>query len=361
MSSHDAFLRAVIESPDDDRPRLVYADWLDERGDPRGEFIRLQCELEAKSCSGVPFFKLRTRSRELLAQHGREWIKPFRGLARWYRFRRGFVETVYVSPDRYREATAELPKRTPIRSIRLYLTDVTIPRDVVEFVPESVARENVLMPVSVEGRLMRMAAAECSGPSAELLIERLRFILNREIELLPARREDIIDAIGRHYGQSEIESFVSCTLQIALEDALRDESLAAEFRTFSRIVLEGIRRSARGVRFDPEGIGLRVSYHLDGRWVRDELLAADLMGPLLSLIREFADIPAAEALPQRGELSRSTYNGYVRLNVEIIEPNRFGPSIILMSPTAVMTDIIPARPGPAAGRSAPAGSPAPRP
>jgi uncharacterized protein (TIGR02996 family) len=43
---HEPFLAAIIASPDDDLPRLVYADWLDENGDPaRAEFIRVQCEL----------------------------------------------------------------------------------------------------------------------------------------------------------------------------------------------------------------------------------------------------------------------------------------------------------------------------
>jgi uncharacterized protein (TIGR02996 family) len=45
MSQEEHFLQAILAAPDDDTPRLVYADWLDERGDPRGEFIRLQCEL----------------------------------------------------------------------------------------------------------------------------------------------------------------------------------------------------------------------------------------------------------------------------------------------------------------------------
>jgi uncharacterized protein (TIGR02996 family) len=35
-----AFLAAVAAAPDDDTPRLVYADWLDERGDPRGPYLR---------------------------------------------------------------------------------------------------------------------------------------------------------------------------------------------------------------------------------------------------------------------------------------------------------------------------------
>lgn len=44
-ADHAAFLAAVVAAPADDLPRLVYADWLDERGDPRGEFIRVQVEL----------------------------------------------------------------------------------------------------------------------------------------------------------------------------------------------------------------------------------------------------------------------------------------------------------------------------
>ena len=44
MSDHAAFLRAIIDDPDEDAHRLVYADWLDDNGDPdRAQFIRLQC------------------------------------------------------------------------------------------------------------------------------------------------------------------------------------------------------------------------------------------------------------------------------------------------------------------------------
>jgi uncharacterized protein (TIGR02996 family) len=45
MSDDTAFLARIIAAPADNRPRLVYADWLEEHGDPRGEFIRVQCEL----------------------------------------------------------------------------------------------------------------------------------------------------------------------------------------------------------------------------------------------------------------------------------------------------------------------------
>ena len=46
MSHDDAFLAAIVDRPDDDLPRLVYADYLDETGDAeRAEFIRVQCDL----------------------------------------------------------------------------------------------------------------------------------------------------------------------------------------------------------------------------------------------------------------------------------------------------------------------------
>jgi uncharacterized protein (TIGR02996 family) len=40
MSDESAFLAAIKSAPDDDTARLVYADWLDERGDPRGGLLR---------------------------------------------------------------------------------------------------------------------------------------------------------------------------------------------------------------------------------------------------------------------------------------------------------------------------------
>lgn len=47
MTERDALLKAVCDHPDDDTPRLVFADWLQENGDEtRAEFIRLQVRRE---------------------------------------------------------------------------------------------------------------------------------------------------------------------------------------------------------------------------------------------------------------------------------------------------------------------------
>jgi uncharacterized protein (TIGR02996 family) len=46
MSDDSAFVQAILSNFGDNALRLVYADWLEERGDPRGEFLRLDVEFE---------------------------------------------------------------------------------------------------------------------------------------------------------------------------------------------------------------------------------------------------------------------------------------------------------------------------
>src|SRR5437868_460986 len=50
MSDREALIRSIVESPDEDAPRLVFADWLEENGDADwAAFIRLQCGYAAAS------------------------------------------------------------------------------------------------------------------------------------------------------------------------------------------------------------------------------------------------------------------------------------------------------------------------
>ena len=87
MSDAPALLAAIRAAPDDDAPRLVYADWLDEHGDPaRAEFIRVQCELARHDSPA-----LRRREAELLAAHHDKFAGPLAAPPLRFRFHRGFV------------------------------------------------------------------------------------------------------------------------------------------------------------------------------------------------------------------------------------------------------------------------------
>jgi uncharacterized protein (TIGR02996 family) len=60
---------------DDDMVRLVYADWLDERNDPRGEYLRLDVEIRRHERDKLPLApELRSRHRELEERIDHEWV-----------------------------------------------------------------------------------------------------------------------------------------------------------------------------------------------------------------------------------------------------------------------------------------------
>src|SRR5215471_7840250 len=82
MSDEKALLAAIRDHPDEDTPRLVYADWLQEHDQPeRAEFIRVQIEAANLRWDDARWKELAERARQLLEVHGEEWIEPFRWLS----------------------------------------------------------------------------------------------------------------------------------------------------------------------------------------------------------------------------------------------------------------------------------------
>src|SRR5687767_8924873 len=102
MSDEDALLAAIAAHPDEDTPRLMYADWLDEHGKPRrAEFVRVQIEIarlehlpRAALNLHVPLFR---RNQELLDNHRTELIGAPLPSAAEVEFRRGFAWEVTLS------------------------------------------------------------------------------------------------------------------------------------------------------------------------------------------------------------------------------------------------------------------------
>jgi carbon storage regulator CsrA len=114
-----AFLRAVLADPADDAPRLIYADWLDEQGDPRGEFIRVQCRLAQLPPGDEAVRGLRRREQELLSIHERSWRSGLHALLRKEFFVRGFVESAHLSVREFLDHAGELLGSAPIRHLHL--------------------------------------------------------------------------------------------------------------------------------------------------------------------------------------------------------------------------------------------------
>jgi uncharacterized protein (TIGR02996 family) len=74
MSDAQAFESALRDNPDDLAGWCAYADYLAERGDPRGTFMQVQLALEEESRSKEEREALKEQEAELLEEHERKWL-----------------------------------------------------------------------------------------------------------------------------------------------------------------------------------------------------------------------------------------------------------------------------------------------
>jgi uncharacterized protein (TIGR02996 family) len=120
MTHDEAFLQAIRENPEDDGPRLVYADWLEEQGRPeRAELVPVQCELARLEPDAPRYPALCSRERELLDRHGKEWSKPLRRYARVFTFRRGFPDHATLPLDTFLRHADEIFAIAPLWHVKL--------------------------------------------------------------------------------------------------------------------------------------------------------------------------------------------------------------------------------------------------
>ena len=106
LSQHEAFLRAIFDAPDDDTPRLVYADFLEENGEPaRAEIIRWQCDPTGRTAPQA--------SDEVWGHHERGFRAPWK--------------TITLRLDRLRDpvgfrksAVAECPECFAVEGVKLW-------------------------------------------------------------------------------------------------------------------------------------------------------------------------------------------------------------------------------------------------
>ena len=120
--SDDSFLSAILAAPDDDLPRMIYADWLDERGDPdRAEFIRTQIELARLPRNAPGRRPLRAQAAELLRRHRSAWLAPLPRLpeVRFNGFERGFPGRVVTTEPSFLLFAEAIFRAAPVRRLKV--------------------------------------------------------------------------------------------------------------------------------------------------------------------------------------------------------------------------------------------------
>jgi type IV pilus assembly protein PilB len=221
------------------------------------------------------------------------------------------------------------------------LNEVTIPEEVVEMVPETIARENATLPLTVTGEELKIIL---SDPMDIETVEKLRFILNRQVQIALAPRENILEAINRYYGQIEGESadsmlqeftdtaidFTETDTQVTdIGDGDMDESAAPIVRLVQLMISEAVQLRASDIHIEPFEDRVRIRYRIDGILIERDSPPRRLLGAIISRIKILGQMDIAERRrPQDGRIKITAGGKVLDLRVSAI-PTNHGQSVVM--------------------------------
>ncbi|MBB74839.1 MAG: pilus assembly protein PilB [Planctomycetaceae bacterium] len=222
------------------------------------------------------------------------------------------------------------------------LSEITIPEQIIELIPESVARENVILPLGEEGDGLKVIVWD---PFDIETIEKLRFILNRRVETALAPRESILESINRYYGLIEGESADSM-LQEFTDTAIDftetegedfggtegggiDENSAPIVRLVQMMISEAVQLRASDIHIEPFDDRIRIRYRIDGVLIERDSPPRRLLSSIISRVKILSDIDIAERRkPQDGRIRVSVGEKELDLRVSVI-PTNHGQSVVM--------------------------------
>jgi type IV pilus assembly protein PilB len=240
-------------------------------------------------------------------------------------------------------APGERVMKALAKAYRLKLVDLTsleIAPEIVGLLPESVARENTIFPVAEEGSSLRVATSDPTDLDTQ---EKLRFILNREVELALAPREQIVEAINRFYGTSDGESadsmlqeftdtaidFTETAVEQQANQAQEENSDAPVVKLVNLIITEAVSLKASDIHIEPFEDRVRIRYRIDGRLVERDNPPRRLLGAILSRIKILSKLDIAERRrPQDGRIKLTADGKDYDLRVSVM-PTNHGQTVVM--------------------------------
>ncbi len=119
--SEAGFLQDIHAHPEDDTPRLIFADFLDDNHQPaRAQLIRLQCRLARLGPEDPEYDLLHLQEQELLKEHGAAWLGHLPAWARKVaKFQRGFVNHLTMKTNYYLRVGKQLRQQVYFDSLHL--------------------------------------------------------------------------------------------------------------------------------------------------------------------------------------------------------------------------------------------------
>jgi len=248
------------------------------------------------------------------------------------------VEKGYLDEE---DLVVTLSEQLGIPHIRV--AHYNIPQEVLNEVPESLARQYQMLPVSVTGDVLTLAM---SDPLNIMALDDLRMLTSYDIEPVVAVQSELVDTIDKHYGTGkqsaelydelvndsrgdDLEQVEESNEMGDLAQIKADAEDAPIIRLVNLLLVNALEQGASDIHIEPFEKVLRVRYRVDGKLEETKSPPRNVFPGLVSRIKIMALLDIAEhRLPQDGRF-RIKYKGREIDFRTAILPCYYGEKIVM--------------------------------
>ena len=237
------------------------------------------------------------------------------------------IDSQACSPEDVARALAEQ------YDLRFYdLETIDIPKQVIELVPEALAKEKIVVPVTLNGRTLTVAM---SNPLDLEIVDSLRFQTSLAIEVAVASERQIKAALEKVWGVSEAtldKMLGELTEDIQYRkseegDEKGDDALIIKF--VQQIIANALNARASDIHIEPMSEFLRIRYRIDGVMFSMDPAPKRLQGPVIQRLKIMADMKIEERrMPQDGRIKVKIGEKKIDLRVSCL-PAVHGESVVM--------------------------------
>jgi type IV pilus assembly protein PilB len=200
------------------------------------------------------------------------------------------------------------------------LKTLKINAEAVKVVPRSVCEENSIYPIKANGKSLMIAMHD---PLDLFALDNIKFILNREIDVALAPKDEIVAAITRAYGtreKSDMSAAIDLAAQTQTEIKVRGGSAdtgadgepldddAPVIKFVQTMITDAVKQRASDIHVEPMEDRVRIRFRIDGICQEVSAPPKRLQGAVLSRIKIMAEMDIAE--------KRKPQDGRIKINVE---------------------------------------------
>ncbi len=201
------------------------------------------------------------------------------------------------------------------------INDYQINPEAIKILPARFVNRYKLFPVDVTVETLTLAVTQ--SPDMQTINE-IGLLLNKKMKLISVPSHEIEESIKKYYGLGTIESIVSGTTPVAIEEADEEgfQHLSGEapvIKLVNAIIREAVEKKASDIHLEPYEKNIIIRYRIDGVLSDISSPPLHLYPAIVSRIKIMAQMNIAEKrLPQDGRIQIKLHNKDIDLRVSTL-------------------------------------------